>query len=39
MIIDWTWQVEALASIAACAGIGILVRNALARLDHRKRQQ
>jgi len=33
---DLTWQLEALASIAACVGIGLFARRALARLDSRR---
>lgn len=38
-MIDWTWQVEAVLSIAASIGIGLLGRRAIARLDARRRGQ
>jgi hypothetical protein len=34
-MMDLTWQLEALASILTCVGLGLFARRALARLDRR----
>lgn len=36
MMIDLTWQLEAIASIAVCIGLGVVGRRLLGRLDRKQ---